>query len=427
MPLDDGDRGLAQPQRPPRVAELAPGADDVGRRGGGEVGRRRPAGQPLPPDRLDPGDRRLLQHHLADQHRPRVDAGTAPRQVAGGGGVPVDDRLAGVRTGRCAAGRGGGWSREPSLPCRRSGVPAGPARGAAPLAFPACCTRSATCPPPSTGGAGWCCWPCCSSSWAAGLAAAAAAAGAGTRTAAAAAAGQRRAPSGTPALERVVPSLAPVAHADAARCRRRRRSPRRRRPPRAGPGAGRPVHRRHDRRSTVRAPGVGRRRQQADVRRWWSPNVSAVPCVRALDKGAAGARAARRRRAPGLGQQRLLPGGEQRPRGRWRRARRSTFPIVWGGLTSEPGCTAPACRAAAGRLRAARAAGHARPRRRRARSTPRLTVSCSGRGSRSRPAGTGPRGCRGPGPRRRPRRPAGPRSWRRAASAGRRSGRPAGR
>ena len=54
-------------------------------------------------------------------------------------------------------------------------------------------------------------------------------------------------------------------------------------------------------------------------------------------------------------------------------------------------------------------------------------VSCSGRGSRSRPAGTGPRGCRGPAPRRRPRRSAGPRWWPPAASAARRSGRPAGR
>ena len=42
---------------------------------------------------------------------------------------------------------------------------------------------------------------------------------------------------------------------------------------------------------------------------------------------------------PDLGQQRLLPGGQQRLRGRSRRARSSTLPLVWGGLTSEPTCT----------------------------------------------------------------------------------------
>ena len=109
-------RRLAQPQRPPRVAELAPRPDDLGRRGRREVGRRRPARQPLPPHRLHPGHRRLLQHHLADQHRPGVDAGTPPRQVARGRrrtsrGSPRRSASLGQRReeGRCGP-------REPSLP-----------------------------------------------------------------------------------------------------------------------------------------------------------------------------------------------------------------------------------------------------------------------------------------------------------------------
>ena len=71
VPFADRDRRLAQPQGPPRIAELAPRADHLGRRLGGEGRGRRPARHPLPPDRLHPCHRGLLQHHLADQHRPR--------------------------------------------------------------------------------------------------------------------------------------------------------------------------------------------------------------------------------------------------------------------------------------------------------------------------------------------------------------------
>jgi len=78
-------------------AEHAPGAEHVGRRGGGKVGRRRPTRHPLPPHRLDARDGGLLEHHLADQDGPRRAVGRPPRQVARGAGVPGhrgrDDRV----------------------------------------------------------------------------------------------------------------------------------------------------------------------------------------------------------------------------------------------------------------------------------------------------------------------------------------------
>src|SRR5215207_2372987 len=67
--------------------------------------RPRPAGHPVPPDRLDAGDGGLLQHDLADQHSPRVDVRTAPRQVAGRDRVPVHDDVA---DGRVPVGAGHG-------------------------------------------------------------------------------------------------------------------------------------------------------------------------------------------------------------------------------------------------------------------------------------------------------------------------------
>ena len=78
----DHHRALVQPLGPPRVTELAPGAQHVRRAGRRGRRRCRPAGHPVQPDGLNPRDRRLLQHELADQHLPRRDAGPAPRQVA---------------------------------------------------------------------------------------------------------------------------------------------------------------------------------------------------------------------------------------------------------------------------------------------------------------------------------------------------------
>ena len=158
MPLDDRRGGLPQPQRPARVAELAPGPDDVGRGRGGQRGRRRPPRSSTSRQTgSDPGHRGLLQHHLADQDRPGVDVRPAPRQVAGGGGVPVDDPLSGAARRRRRPA--GSWSRDPSVPSRGSGVPSRTRRRGHYRSL-ACGTRSARCPPASTGDGGCWCWPC---------------------------------------------------------------------------------------------------------------------------------------------------------------------------------------------------------------------------------------------------------------------------
>ena len=88
----------------------------------------------------------------------------------------------------------------------------------------------------------------------------------------------------TPALERVVPSLAGVRTPDAAAPRRLAAAGGRRRPRPPAPRAGRPVHRRHAR-PRVRAPGVGGRSGSKPTFELVVTNTSAVPCVRALDKG----------------------------------------------------------------------------------------------------------------------------------------------
>ena len=71
VPLDDGGGRGVQPQRPARVAEPAPGPDRLPGGLGGQRGRCRPAAQPLLVDGQDPRHRRLLEHELRDQHRPR--------------------------------------------------------------------------------------------------------------------------------------------------------------------------------------------------------------------------------------------------------------------------------------------------------------------------------------------------------------------
>ena len=76
-------RRAVQPQRPARVAEPAPGPDRLAGRLGGQVGRARPAGQPLLVHRQHPAHRGLLEHELADHHAPGARLRAAPRQVAG--------------------------------------------------------------------------------------------------------------------------------------------------------------------------------------------------------------------------------------------------------------------------------------------------------------------------------------------------------
>ena len=60
------------------VAEPLPRGDHVGARGGGEVGRSRPALQPRRPALDHAVDLRLLQHHLANEDGVRI-ARVAPR------------------------------------------------------------------------------------------------------------------------------------------------------------------------------------------------------------------------------------------------------------------------------------------------------------------------------------------------------------
>ena len=73
-PCSIGDRGGGgvQPQRPARVAEPSPGPDRGGGGVGGQIRRASASGAASRSiHRQHPDHRRLLQHHLADQHRPR--------------------------------------------------------------------------------------------------------------------------------------------------------------------------------------------------------------------------------------------------------------------------------------------------------------------------------------------------------------------
>ena len=199
----------------------------------------------------------------------------------------------------------------------------------------------------------------------------------------------------------------------------RPRRPRRATP--AGPRAGLAVHRRHDRPRRPRA-GVGGRGQQADVRAGRHQHVAGAVPARP-GQGAAGARAARRRRAADLGEQRLLPRGQQRhPHAGPRRGGRVPDRVGRADQRADVHRGPHAARPRGSYVLRGRLDTKTSPD-----AAIAAELSCSGRGSRSRPGGTGPRGCRGPAPRRRPRRPAGPRWSRPAASAARRSGRPAGR
>ena len=76
-----GSRGGPRPA-PPRPAGSAASAAGVGQRSSHCL-----------VDGQHPGDRRLLQHELRDQHRPRAGVRTAPRQVARVRVVPPQHRL----------------------------------------------------------------------------------------------------------------------------------------------------------------------------------------------------------------------------------------------------------------------------------------------------------------------------------------------
>ena len=59
------------------------------------------------PDRLDPGDRRLLEHDLGHEDAPGRRTGGAPGQVPAGDGVPVGEALVQQRRRNAGAGQGG--------------------------------------------------------------------------------------------------------------------------------------------------------------------------------------------------------------------------------------------------------------------------------------------------------------------------------
>jgi hypothetical protein len=92
VPLGDRLCGGVQPKRAARVTQPAPLPDRVRRSRGRERRRCRPPLQPRRICRKNPGHRRLLQHDLADQDRPRASVRPAPGQVTRMGHVPVQDR-----------------------------------------------------------------------------------------------------------------------------------------------------------------------------------------------------------------------------------------------------------------------------------------------------------------------------------------------
>ena len=316
VPLDDRHRRLAQPQRPAGVAELAPGADRP--RPGLTAASAAGVGQRAIHSRQTGSTRATGVCWSITSLTSTAHASMPGRrhgQVPRGAGVPVDDRLAGVRARRGRGPPAASCSREPSLPSRRSGVPGRPGRSAASYRSPACCTRSARCRPPSTGGGG--CW--CSSvllavlgggGWLASrpLIGGPAADGDGTPSAAAGAAGAHARAGAGPAVVCARRPTPPTPRGD-------RSGPPRPRPPAqptGPPGRRRTVHRRHDqprRPHAAASAGVG---EQADVRDRGHQHVRRCPA------SAPWTRACRRSCCstagqPDLGEQRLLPGGQQRP------------------------------------------------------------------------------------------------------------------
>ena len=372
-------------------------------------------------DRLDAGDRRLLQHDLADEHRPRRRR-PGRRHGRSRAAPAYQSTIASpaARGARRSRGRRGGHGAPVCRPPGAARRP-GPVRGrrttvprrAAPGGRPARRT--------STGDAGSSCWSCCWPSWAAPAGWASPC----SPTAAATDAAAVRQPAVPAACARARGALAERA----SRRRPRRRAPGggRRTPAPAAPepGGRRAVHRRHAGPRGARA-GQRRRGQQADLRargRQRSPPCPAcAPWTRGCRRSSCWTPAGNRVWGsndcfPEAGSDvRTLAPGEVvvLPAGLGRADQRADV----HGRAGHPG---------ARRLRAARPARHQGVRGRRDHAGLSPGLSCSGRGSRSRRGGRGPRGCRGRGPRRRPRRRAGPRWWPPAASAGRRSGRPAGR
>ena len=136
VPLGDGGGALVQAQRPPRVAEPAPGPDHLAGRLAREVGRGRPALHPLAPDRLDPGDR-VCCDITSDRSTPQ---GEHPGRATGAVGSGRHTSAGGCRAGRRRPTEPGARRSRGQARVRRS------ARG--------CCSRRDARAPRARGGPG---------------------------------------------------------------------------------------------------------------------------------------------------------------------------------------------------------------------------------------------------------------------------------
>ena len=88
---NDGHRSLFEPQCPSRIAELAPGPQNLVGACRGQVRRLRPPLHPLFPARGDARDRGLLTHHFTHENAPSGSPRAPPGQVTGVVPEPVDN------------------------------------------------------------------------------------------------------------------------------------------------------------------------------------------------------------------------------------------------------------------------------------------------------------------------------------------------
>src|SRR5260370_19173816 len=153
-------------ERPARIAEQPPLPHRLARGLGGERTWCRPASEPFKVRGDDAGNRRLLQHDLADEHGPRRRGRLAPGQIACVPPVPVQDGVeVAVSHDRtdprtpaswlaCVLARPGPGPPAPSVPGPRCpgrpapGLPALPVPGPPALPVPAPPAPSARHSPP---------------------------------------------------------------------------------------------------------------------------------------------------------------------------------------------------------------------------------------------------------------------------------------
>ena len=117
--LDDGDRRSPERQRPPVVAEAAPGPEHGGRGGIGERRRRRELGEERAPGLGGAGGLGLLRHRLGHEDRPRV-GGRAERERPAFRVEPGEDGVAELDRHRGSRRTGEGHAR--TIPAMRFGA-----------------------------------------------------------------------------------------------------------------------------------------------------------------------------------------------------------------------------------------------------------------------------------------------------------------